>query len=113
MSLLWAKVANEGDPPTEGRESVRHILDHYQPTDGKDWDKVRSNYVWDHPRWKPMQDDISRNGVRRPIPIDYHSDPPRVMNGHTRLLMAEKAGHNDVPVRQYHGWLDPDDHDFS
>lgn len=94
-------------------ESVRHILDHYQPTDlwGGSWDDVRKNFLWNHPDNRAFVEDVRRHGVQRPIPIDYESDPPRVMNGHRRLLAAERAGVQRVPTRQHEGWLDPDDPD--
>ena len=93
------------------RESVRHILDHYKPTDFDTWDEVRDNHYWHHPKMQAFVEDVQAAGVQRPIPIDYEQDPPRVMNGHTRLLAAEKAGLHDVPVRQHQGFMDPDDPD--
>lgn len=109
MSLLWTTAA--GVPVATGRESVQHILKHYKPWDADTWDEVREMHDWHHPDVADFVDDIARNGVQRPIPIDYHESPPRVRNGHTRLLAAEKAGVKDVPVRQHEGWLDPDDPD--
>lgn len=96
-------------PPAERHESVRHILDNYRPYDFPTWDEVRDNNVWDHPRMRDFVDDVRRNGVQRPIPIDYEQDPPQVRNGHTRLLAAERAGIETVPTRQHQGWVDPDD----
>jgi 8-oxo-dGTP diphosphatase len=89
-------------------ENVRHILNHYKPYDFDTWDEVRDNIIWDHPEMRAMVDDVRRNGVRRPVPIDYEQDPPVVRNGHTRVLAAEMAGLTRVPVRQ-HEWMDPDD----
>jgi GNAT superfamily N-acetyltransferase len=98
-------------PPAERHESVTHMLAHYRPTDAESWDQVRDNIVWEHPSVKAFVDDVRAHGVRRPIPVDYEADPPQVMNGHTRLLAAEKAGVEWVPTRQHQGWLDPDDPD--
>lgn len=100
-----------GIPPAERSESVKHMLENYKPTDFNTWDEVRHNINWDHPPVRAFVDDVRRNGVQRPIPVDYESDPPKVMNGHSRLLAAERAGVNDVPTRQHEGWLDPDDPD--
>lgn len=96
-------------PPAERTESVRHILDNYLPSDGATWDEVRGNYLWDHPKMRSFVDDVRRNGVQRPVPIDYGQDPPRVENGHTRILAAERAGVETVPSRQFLGrGEDPD-----
>lgn len=98
-------------PAAERTDSVRHMLDHYAPTDFGTWDEVRHNIVWEHPTVRAFVDDVRQNGVKRPIPVDYESSPPRVMNGHTRLLAAERAGLSEVPTRQHEGWMDPDDPD--
>lgn len=110
MSLLWTTAARV--PVATGHESVRHILDHYRPYDADTWDEVRDMHNWHHPDVADFVDDVSRNGVQRPIPIDYHQDPPQVRNGHTRLLAAEMAGVTHVPVRQHEGFMDPDDPDW-
>ena len=98
-------------PAAERTESVRHMLSHYAPTDFGTWDEVRDNITWDHPQVRAFVEDVRQNGVRRPIPVDYESDPPRVMNGHMRLLSAERAGLETVPARQHEGFMDPDDPD--
>src|SRR6185312_2016226 len=93
------------------RESIEHILGHYLPSDFETWDEVRGNINWDHPEVAEFARHIAEHGVQRPVPIDYREDPPRVMNGHTRLIAAERGKVADVPVRQHEGWLDPDDPD--
>jgi hypothetical protein len=107
------KTASAGEhyPPAERTESVRHILDHYLPSDFDTWQEVRDNNDWNHPLSREFVEDVRRNGIRRPVPIDYEQDPPRVMNGHTRTLAAEMAGVETVPTRQHRGWMDPDDPD--
>lgn len=98
-------------PPAERTEGIQHILSHYLPSDFDTWDEVRDNNDWNHPVRRDFVDDIRRNGVTRPVPIDYEQDPPRVMNGHTRVLAAEMAGVSEVPTRQHQGLMDPDDPD--
>ena len=100
----WEKTS------TASTESVRHMLDHYRPYDFDTWDEVRHNINWHTPELRAFVDDVRRNGVKRPIPVDYEQDPPQVKNGHTRLLAAERAGIETVPVRQ-HEFMDPDDPD--
>jgi ribosomal protein S18 acetylase RimI-like enzyme/2'-5' RNA ligase len=102
-------------PPAERTESVRHILDHYKPSDADTWDEVREDMdfrpgMMGHAR--SVYEEVRDAGeVKRPIPIDYEQDPPRVMNGHTRVLSAEQAGVEHVPTRQHWGLMDPDDPD--
>jgi hypothetical protein len=98
-------------PAAERTESVSHILASYVPHDADAWDEVRANYRWESPSMREFVADVARNGVQRPVPIDYTQDPPKVMNGHTRLLSAERAGRETVPVRQHAGFMDPDDPD--
>lgn len=102
MSLLWAVATGHRMVP------VADILKHYQPTDGKDWQEVHDNYVWDHPTHQAFIRDIKANGVREPIPVNYENDPPTVENGHTRVLAAHKAGITHVPVKDYE-WFDDDE----
>ena len=98
-------------PRAERTENVAHMLAHYQPTDFGTWAEVDHNFNWDVPENREFVEDVRRNGVRRPIPVDYESDPPRVMNGHRRLLSAHRAGVGTVPTRQHEGFADPDDPD--
>jgi ribosomal protein S18 acetylase RimI-like enzyme len=98
-------------PAAERTENVAHMLAHYQPTDFGTWAEVDHNFNWDVPENSEFVEDVRRNGVRRPIPVDYESDPPRVMNGHRRLLAAHRAGVETVPTRQHEGFMDPDDPD--
>lgn len=90
-------------------EDVDHILSAYRPSDGKDWDEVESNYRWEHPKNREFVADVRKNGVQRPVPIDYDETPPVVKNGHTRILAAKRAGQRRVPVRQWEMLFDPDD----
>jgi hypothetical protein len=96
MSLLW-KAAVEAAYPT--REPVSHITSNYSFADGDSWPEVKENYDTNHPRMKSMFDDVRRNGVTEPIRIDYEQSPPQVVDGHTRLMAAEAAGHTHVPVK--------------
>lgn len=98
-------------PAAERTENVRHILDNYRPYDFDTWDEVRDNINWDDPSMREFVEDVRRNGVKHPIPVDYEQDPPQVRNGHTRLLAAERAGTETVPARQHEGFMDPDDPD--
>jgi 8-oxo-dGTP diphosphatase len=98
-------------PAAERAESVRHMLDHYKPSDFGTWAEVRDNYNWDHPGMQEFVDHVRQHGVLRPVPVDYEQDPPQVMNGHTRLLAAERAGVETVPTRQHEHYFDPDDPD--
>jgi hypothetical protein len=98
-------------PAAERTENVAHMLAHYQPTDFGTWAEVDHNFNWDVPENSEFVEDVRRNGVRRPIPVDYESSPPRVMNGHRRLLAARRAGVLTVPTRQHEGFADPDDPD--
>jgi len=98
-------------PAAERHESVAHILAHYQPTDFGTWAEVDHNFNWDVPENREFVEDVRRNGVRRPVPVDYESSPPKVMNGHRRVLAAHRAGIETVPTRQHEGWMDPDDPD--
>lgn len=102
MSLLWFVASGHKMVP------VQHILDHFRPSDGATWQEVHDNYNWDHHSLRDFVADVRRNGVTRPVPVDYDQDPPQVKNGHTRILAAMKAGVSHVPVRDYE-WLDPDD----
>ena len=120
----WCPCANNGCPcvtdqkgkpltkqasehPTE--ESVQHILDHYCFDDAEPqyqhepgrraWQSVKDTYEHSWPGWERRRQDIRDNGVQRPIGIDYEEDPPRVRNGHTRLMLAEQVGLDKVPVK--------------
>lgn len=103
MSLLWKRA-------TSGHRmvSTAEIMMFYKPSDGDSWSEVHNNYDWEHPKLKGFVDDVKRNGVTRPIPVDYDQKPPQVKNGHTRVLAAFRAGVSHVPVRDWE-WLDPDD----
>lgn len=105
MSLLWHTAALGEDQRTE---SVAHILEHYRPTDADTWEKVHNNYNWNHPKMHAFVEDIWRNGVHTPVPINYENDPPTVENGHTRVLAAHKAGVKRVPVKDYE-WFEDDE----
>jgi hypothetical protein len=106
----WEKTSGPV-PAAERTESVAHMLAHYKPYDFDTWAEARDNIVWDHPSVRAFVADVARNGVKRPIPVDYEQDPPQVRNGHTRLLAAERAGITHVPTRQHEGFMDPDDPD--
>jgi hypothetical protein len=93
------------------REKVSHILSHYQPTDFGTWPEVEGNIRWKHPTNQALVADVKKHGVQRPIPVDYESSPPRVMNGHHRVLAAARAGRKTVPTRQWDWFMDPDDPD--
>jgi hypothetical protein len=106
----WEKTSGPV-PAAERTESVAHMLAHYAPSDFDTWGEVRHNFNWHEPGMQSFVDDVRRNGVRRPIPVDYEQDPPQVRNGHMRLLAAERAGVTHVPTRQHEGFMDPDDPD--
>jgi hypothetical protein len=99
------------EPAAERTERVDHMLRHYAPTDFGTWAEVDHNVNWHVPEVASFVADVARNGVKRPIPVDYEQDPPRVMNGHKRLLAAARAGVETVPTRQHEGFMDPDDPD--
>ena len=92
-------------------ENVKHIINHFKPSDFDTWDEVRNNIDWEAPEPKAFLEHVRANGVQRAIPIDYEQDPPVVMNGHTRLMAAYLTHQSKVPVRQHEGWMDPDDPD--
>lgn len=96
MSLLWTVAATGGHPTSE---PVAHITKHYTFADADSWPEVKENYDLDHPTMRAMFDDVKRNGVRKPIRIDYEQEPPQVVDGHTRLMAAEAAGHEHIPVK--------------
>lgn len=98
-------------PAAERTENVAHMLASYRPYDFDTWPEVEDNFHWDHPVMRAFVDHIRRNGVQRPIPVDYEQNPPQVRNGHTRLLSARRAGITKVPTRQYIHYADPDDDD--
>ena len=50
------------------------------------------------PPWEARREDIRRNGIKDPIPIDYGQDPPKVLDGYTRLSVAHQLGLKVVPV---------------
>jgi hypothetical protein len=114
MSLLWVDAVHHH--PTE--ESVQHIIDNYGFDDAypvgasgpEAWADVKSRYVGGlpgeplHPANRKMRNDIARNGIQKPIMINYHEDPPRVIDGHTRLWHAEALGMEKVPVEHNDWW---------
>lgn len=81
-------------------ESIEQMLQ-YQPTDGKTWEEIHDRYDWEHPGLKGLVADLKRRGVRETIEVDYEQDPPTVEEGHVRVLAAQKAGIEYVPIRQY------------
>jgi rifampin ADP-ribosylating transferase len=93
------------------QEPVSKILSEYAFDDAPDWASVRENYNTDVPAMRRMREDIRQNGIQKPISIDYSQDPPRVTDGHTRLLHAEDLGLTHIPVvdRDFwdaHPWVD-------
>lgn len=80
-------------------DSVANITKNYQFADGDSWEEVRDNYNLDHPKMQKMKEDIRQNGIKKPIAIDYEQSPPKVLDGHTRLVHAESLGMKHVPVR--------------
>ena len=84
-------------------ESLDKILNTFAFTDGNDWAEVASlyKYIPEVPEMQAMQDDISAHGIKTPIVIDYSQTPPKVLDGHTRLAMAERLGITTVPVLDY------------
>lgn len=99
--------------PTQ--ESVRHITENYRFADDpgsyhdapagtaltgpKAWKRVTDNFVPEAASQRSLRADIARNGVKEPIRIDYHQDPPLVTDGHTRLFHAQALGMPNVPVK--------------
>ena len=45
-----------------------------------------------------LMSQVARQGVRRPIGVDYSTTPPTVSDGHTRLISAASTGMRTVPV---------------
>jgi len=90
-----------------GPQSVQHMTSRFHFADGDNWAEVRDNYNFDAPNMRAMQDDIKRNGIREPIPVDYSQNPPKVVDGHTRLALAERAGLQTVPT------VDVDEFDYN
>jgi hypothetical protein len=52
-----------------------------------------------------MEDDVRRHGILVPVPVDYFQDPPKVLDGHTRLAIAKRLGLRDVPTQNYDEFL--------
>ena len=73
----------------------------FQYADGPSWDAVKDNYVFGAPNMRAMQSDIRKNGIQKPIPVDYEQKPPKVIDGHTRLALAERAGLTHVPTEHH------------
>jgi hypothetical protein len=73
----------------------------YQFRDGPSWGDVKENYDFDHPKMRTLEEDVRRHGVRIPIPVDYEQKPPKVVDGHTRLAMAERVGLKRVPTEHH------------
>jgi hypothetical protein len=83
------------------RENVATMTSGFQFADGPDWKSVQNNYNFKDPKMRAIQEDIRRRGVREPIPVDYEQTPPKVIDGHTRLALAERAGLKKVPVEHH------------
>jgi GNAT superfamily N-acetyltransferase len=79
-------------------EPLQHILNNFQFADGPNWNAVLDNYEFSAPTLQKMQATIKANGINVPIPIDYSQSPPKVVDGHTRLAMAQRVGMTRVPV---------------
>jgi ribosomal protein L34E len=92
------------DYPT--RERTQNITRNFAFADGDSWNAVRGNYIEGHPKTQQMRENIRQNGINKPIPIDYEQDPPKVLDGHTRLFHADALGMTHVPVRH----VTEDDH---
>lgn len=96
MSLLWKTAVSDGYPTSE---PVSKITNEYSFADADSWPEAKENYNIDHPKMRAFFDDVKRNGVQKPIRIDYEQSPPQVVDGHTRLMAAEAAGHTHIPVK--------------
>ncbi len=94
----WAPE-EDGEGPHEIKgELTSHVINHFVFSDGDTWKSVLENYDFDHPKMKAMQADILHNGIKNPIPVDYSQIPPKVLDGHTRLAMAQRNGMKQVPT---------------
>jgi 2'-5' RNA ligase len=82
-------------------EDLDHVIHHFKFSDGDNWHEVLDNYDFDHPIWRGREADVKRNGVREPVPVDYGQEPPKVLDGHTRLALAQRVGLKQVPTQHY------------
>ena len=93
-------------------ESLNKILNTFVFTDGDSWKEVVDNFIFSAQGMKDIQVDIANNGIRIPIPIDYSQTPPKVLDGHTRLAIAQRIGLQAVPVQDYDEFMYHMDHPY-
>jgi hypothetical protein len=84
---------------------VAEILTSWRPGDQPTWDDVRDYITTEHTElMERLTESVAAHGVVDPVQIDRSVNPPRVKNGHHRLLAAEAAGLDRVPVADWPGY---------